>query len=164
MDPKITIKNTGEVLADGVSVGTVEKVVHDGLWATAYGIRAGGAEWKGTAPDGTVFDGKDKRKDAAKMLVLHAQPLTVSKVSTGDRMGQRFIEATVCWQGHTAMVSRYPGEEAWVVDCFYTPGAFMPAWSNGAGSRYTRAHVLKPDQAAAVDAAVLAAEVTLDAN
>lgn len=155
-----TIKRN-EVFVDGVLVGTVEKIVHEGLWATGYGVRAGGIEWKATAPDGTVFDGHDKRKDAARMLVLHAQPLTVKSVKVDDWSGRQFIGATVSWQGHTAMVSRYPDEDVWVVDAYYTPGAFMPRWSNGAGSRYTRAHVLQAEQAAAVDAAVTAAGLSI---
>lgn len=143
----------GNVLVNGKIVGTVEKITHDGLWAGSYGIRAGGTEWQGTATDGTVFGGYEKRKDAAAALERHQRPLTVENVGYGEWMGNRFIRATVSWQGFTAMVSQYPEETYWVVDCFYTPGAFMPAWSNGEGSRYTKAHTLKDDQAWAVDKA-----------
>lgn len=153
-----TIKRN-EVYVDEVLVGTVEKIVHEGLWSTSYGIRAGGTEWKGTAPDGTVFDGYDKRKDVAKRLAQHARPLTVDKVGTDEWMGTPFISASVSWQGNTAMVSQYPSEDFWVVDCFFAAGSMMPAWSHGSGSRSTAAHVLKGEQAAAVDAAVAAAEL-----
>lgn len=161
MTPTVSIKKNN-VYADDVLVGTVEKIVHTGLWATAYGVRAGGTEWKGTAPDGTVFDGHDKRKDAAKMLARHAEPLTVTNVKIDDWMGERFVYAAVSWQGNTAIVSQYPSEDFWVVDAFFNAGSMMPAWSNGSGSRSTAAHVLKGEQADAVNAAVKAAGVTIE--
>jgi hypothetical protein len=161
MTPTISIRKN-DVYADGNLVGTVEKIVHDGLWATAYGIRAGGTEWKGTATDGTVFDGFDTRKAVANMLARHAQPLTVDNVKVDNWMGERFIYASVSWQGITAIVSQYPTEDFWVVDAFFNAGSMMPAWSNGSGSRSTAAHVLKADQAAAVDAAVEASGITID--
>ena len=155
-----TIKNN-EVLVDGVSVGTVEKIVHDGLWATAYGVRAGGTEWKGTAPDGTVFDGLDKRKDAAARLVRYAEPLTVSSIGIEDYCGRRYIKAMVSWQGNSASVSQYPGEDYWVVDAFWTTGSIMPVWANGGGSRVTRARVLAGEQLDAVNAAVAESGITV---
>lgn len=161
MPAQFTIKKN-EVYVGENLVGTVEKIVHDGLWATAYGVRAGGTEWKGTAPDGTVFDGGDKRKDVANLLARHAEPLTVTKVEIGDYAGRKFIGANVSWQGNSAFVSQYPHEDFWVVDCFFRTGAVMPTWSNGSGSRFTAAHVLKADQAAAVDAAVKAAGVVIE--
>jgi len=142
----------GRVYADGTFVGKVEKVTHDGLWAGAYGVRAGGVEWIATAPDGTKFS-QEKRKDAAAMLERHSRPLVVENVHVGDWMGHKFIGATVSWQGYTAMVSRYPEESGWVVDAWFTPGCLMPAWSHGRGSRVTRNHILTGDQARAVDTA-----------
>lgn len=155
-----TIK-AGTVLVDGISVGTVAKVDHDGLWSDGHGIRVNGFEWVATTLAGEIFDGFKTRKAAAARLARHAEPLTVSDVRIGDYMGDRFIQASVTWQGHHAEVSRYPHETGWVVDAFFRPGTFFPVWSNGAGSRYTRAHVLQGEHATAADAALIESGVTL---
>jgi hypothetical protein len=150
----------GTVYADGTPVGTVEKLTHDGLWSTAYGIRSGGTEWVGTAPDGTTFSA-DTRKDAAAKLSRYAEPLSVTSVKVDHYMGNALVSASVSWQGNTACVSQYPEETFWVVDAFWACGAYMPTWSNGTGSRCTRVHVLKPEHAQAVDTAVAAARLSI---
>lgn len=158
METKITFK-AGTVLADGTAVGTVEKVTHEGLWADSYGIRVNGSEWVGTAPDGAKFSGRT-RKEVASRLAAHAQPLKVTGVKVEDTFYGCCITATVSWQGNTAFVSQHPDEDYWVVDAYFTHGC--PHWSNGTGSRYTTAHALKAEYAAAVDAAVEAASLTLE--
>src|SRR5262245_5184025 len=149
--PTITVR-AGTVLRAGVPIGTVDKISHDGLWADNQRDRMGGTEWVATATDGTTFDGFDTRKAAVARLAQSVEPLTVTNVRWETNHYGRFLSASVSWEGHTALVSRYPSETAWVVDAFFQPGTFFPVWSNGEGSRFTRAHVLKADQAAAVDA------------
>jgi len=151
--PTITVR-AGTVLRDGVPIGTVEKISHDGLWADNHRVRMAGTEWVATATDGTTFDGFDTRKAAVARLAQSVEPLTVTNVRRETNHYGRFLAATVTWQGHTALVSRHPQETHWVVDAFFQPGTFFPVWSHGEGARYSQVHVLKDDQATAVDAAV----------
>ena len=154
----------GSVLVDGESVGRVEKIMRTGPFVQGDGVRFGfgdGApQWVPYAADGTrLTDGHGTRKAAVDRVVSHAEPLTVDKLKLETSWGsdRKCVSATVRLKGHIFCVTRYATEPAWVVDAYFAPGAFMPAWSNGTGSRYTSARVLKNEMhTAATDAAIAA--------
>lgn len=55
--------------------------------------------------------------------------------------------------GATFQVSQMPGETGWTVDAAFAPGSSCPAFMNGFGARYLLTKQLRPEIAAAVDAA-----------
>lgn len=150
------VSRDGAVMQDGKTIGRVEKVMRQGVFATILGASYSGdgtPYWIPYAADGTQLNeyGYDTRKRAVALVEAHAQPLAVSdvKVESSFFGGARFVSAWVKFKGYSFGVSRYASESEWVVDCLFTPGTMMPSFSNGTGTRVTRAHVLKPEMAEA---------------
>lgn len=159
----VMVKRDGSVVVDGAIVGRVVKEMRQGLFMTMLGA---GYSSEGTpfwvpfdAEGNKLADGYDTRKRAVSMVEAAARPLTVEKVEIqrGWSSDAPFVSAWVSQRGYSFGVSRYAGEEAWVVDAMFTPGCSMPAWSNGGGSRYTLAKVLKGEAADAATSAAIAA-------
>jgi hypothetical protein len=160
----VKVTRDGVVTVDGTNVGHVVKEMRQGMFQTILGASMSGGGtpyWVPFAADGTQLNeyGYDTRKRAVDRIVKHAQPLTVERVEVEHPWGydQPCITAGVRFQGHYFGVSRYPSENAWVVDFYCTPDSICPVWSNGTGTRVTAARVLKDDMAAAVTAAAEAA-------
>jgi hypothetical protein len=159
-EPKITVSRDGVVTRDGENIGHVQKEMRQGIFGTLLGASYSGSGtpyWTPFAADGTQLSeyGYDTRKRAVQRLADHAEPMTVSglQVSQGGLMSdwsRRFVECTLRFQGHSFGVSRYATESAWVVDFYWSPDSIMPNWSNGSGTRVTRANVLKDEAASFV--------------
>jgi hypothetical protein len=92
-------------------------------------------------------------------IVKYAAPLTVTDVRVESGWTGRYVSAQVAWRGYSFMVSRYAHESAWVVDMLIKPGAFMPTFANGPGSRVTRAYTLLDELADATTNAAITAGV-----
>lgn len=163
MTVEVKVTRDGVVIRDGANIGYVKKEIRQGLFSTMLGASystEGKSYWIPFADDGTkLSDGYDTRKRAVSRIEKHAQPLSVSDVRIEHGWGsdRKFVHAAVSWRGYYFGVSRYAHETEWVVDFLCTPESIMPVFSNGAGTRYTRAQVLKPEFAqAATDAAIAA--------
>lgn len=157
------VSRDGSVSVDGTTVGRVEKVMRTGPFIEGIGVRFGFGDgtpqWVPYAADGTkLTDGHGTRKAAVERVVSHSAPLAINKVQLETSWSNRkFVSAWVTYKGHSFSVSRYASESQWVVDAYFAPGAFMPAWSNGSGTRVTSARVLKDEMhKAATDAAIAA--------
>lgn len=156
----LKVSKDGTVTQGTDVIGRVEKREMNGLHATDTGIGFGGAKWFAYAPDGTLVRdiGDSTRKLAVDRLVKRAEPLTVRDVKRETVYGllggdpRECVTADVRWQGNYASVSRYPHEEAWVVDCLIKAGTMMPVFSHGTGARYTALYGLLPEQGDAVTA------------
>lgn len=163
----VKVTRDGSVMVDGAEIGRVEKVMRQGMFATIVGASYAAGEgtpyWIPYAADGKQLSeyGYDTRKRAVALVEKHAQPLAVSDVRTERGWGddRQFVQAAVTWQGYYFGVSRYAHESDWVVDFLCTPESICPVFSNGAGTRYTAAKVLKPEFADAATAAAIAAGV-----
>jgi hypothetical protein len=157
MASKTTVSRDGVVTSpDGTIIGHVKKEIRQGIFATLIGASYSGngtPYWIPFADDGTkLSDGYDTRKRAVKRIEDHAQPLTVShlEIETGLGSYQKCVTASVRFQGYWFSVSRYANEGYWVVDAMATPDSIMPVFSNGTGTRATRARALKDEFADAV--------------
>lgn len=163
----VKVSREGVVLADGKNVGYVKKEMRQGLHATllgvSYGLGEGTPYWIPFTADGTRLceEGYPTRKRAVDRLVKHAQPLRAEdfRVEYGIGSNSKCVTGWVRWQGFSAGVSRYAGEDYWVVDFLATPDSLMPVFSHGAGSRYTSLRTLKPEMADVATAAATAAGV-----
>lgn len=160
------VTRDGTVTVDGKAAGRVEKEMRQGIFGTALGVSAsagGTPYWIPYLADGTrLHGGYETRKRAVARIAKHVQPLTVEKVELETSWWpaeRKYVSAWVTFQGHSFGVSRYADEPHWVVDCYFTPDSMCPAWSNGSGSRVTRAHVLKDEMHDAATAAAEAAGV-----
>lgn len=147
---------------DGTIIGHVKKDIRQGLFATAVGASysgSGTAYYIPYAGDGTCLseDGYPTRKRAVARIEAHAKPLTVTdvRVETGLGTYAKLVSAMVGYRGYTFGVSRYANETDWTVDFLSTPDSIMPTFSNGTGTRATRAHVLKPEMAEAATRAAI---------
>jgi hypothetical protein len=160
------VSRDGTIMQDGKPIGRVEKVMRQGVFATILGASystEGTPYWIPYGADGKALNeyGYDTRKRAVALVEAHAQPLAVSdiKVESSFFGGRPFVSAWVKFQGYSFGVSRYANESQWVVDCLFTPGTMMPTFSNGAGTRFTKARVLKPEMAEAATKAATEAGV-----
>lgn len=163
MATDVKVDREGVVTRGGKTLGHVKKEMRQGIFATALGAgySAGGTPyWVPFADDGTkLHNGYDTRKRAVARIAAHAEPLTADgfKVETGLGTSLRCVSGWVKFKGYALGVSRYAHESQWVVDFLSTPDSIMPQFSNGTGTRCTRAQVLQPDAAkAATDAAIAA--------
>jgi hypothetical protein len=165
MATKVT--RDGAVMLDGAQIGTVVKEMRQGIFATLMGASysaAGTPYWVPFDADGTkLSDGYDTRKRAVSRVEKQAQPMTVEHVKVENYYGlfsteeRKYVSAWVSYKGFSFGVSRYATEDYWVIDTYYTPDSIMPVFSNGGGTRVTRARVLQGDaEKAATDAAIAA--------
>lgn len=165
MEAKTTVSRDGVVSRDGAIIGHVKKEMRQGLFATMLGASystEGTPYWVPFGGDGTkLADGYDTRKRAVQVIERVAKPLTISGFTTesGWMSDRKFVSASVEEKGFYFGVSRYADESYWVVDYLSTPTSIMPVFSNGSGSRVTRARVLPDDIGAKVTDAAIAAGV-----
>lgn len=161
----VKVSRDGTVTRDGVTIGRVEKVMRQGLFATAFGASYSGGDgtpyWVPFLADGTQLDetGYDTRKRAVALVEKVSRPTEVSGLKVERSGDVAFVSAHFVHKGHVMGVSRYAGEASWGIDFYMSPGAFMPAWSNGSGARYLRVRGLNEELAAIVTAAAEAAGV-----
>lgn len=159
------VNREGVVSRDGEIIGHVKKEMRQGIFATLLGASYSGTGtpfWIPFAADGTqLSDGYETRKRAVERIDKHSRPLTIDRFKTERYTfgGTPFVSAWVSYQGHSFGVSRYANEDAWIVDCYFTPDSMMPVWSNGSGTRVTLAHTLKPEMAEKATEAAIAAGV-----
>lgn len=155
MSATVTVKRTGEVVADGVVAGRVEKRESESLFGYSR------MQWIAYDADGAELgNGYDTRKRAADRVAQNAEPLRVTHVKRGTGWsGQEFASLIVSEAGTSFCVSRYATEDVWVVDALFQPGTMMPVFSNGDGSRVTRAYTLKDEYADAATKAAIEAGV-----
>lgn len=161
----VKVSRDGSVVKDGKTIGRVDKEIRQGMFATLMGAgysATGTPYWVPFDADGRkLSDGFDTRKRAVALVEKVALPLTVDeiRVERGLGTGRDCVTAGVRYLGHYFGVSRYAHEEYWVVDYLVMPGAFMPTFANGTGSRVTRVNALKEPLATAATEAAIAAGV-----
>lgn len=152
--PIVKVSREGIVSSDGTPIGKVVKEMRQGLFmalSTAIGVGYSGAGtpfWIPFDVDGKqLSDGYDTRKRAVERVSSHAKPLTIDgfKIEQGFMGSGYFLSAWVTYQGFSFGVSRYPSESLWTIDCLFTPDSMMPTFSNGSGTRFTRAKGLKEE-------------------
>jgi len=153
------VSRDGTVTRDGETIGRVEKVMRQGIFATEFGVSVSGGGtpyWIPFAADGTQLHeyGYDTRKRAVSLVERNAEPMTVSDIAVVDGWSGRYVKLAVSYKGYYFGATRYAHESAWVVDFYCTPASICPVFSNGEGTRYTSAKVLTGEaDKAATDAA-----------
>lgn len=146
-----TVKRDGTVINDnGEMIGRVRKVARNSI-ASLYGA-ADKFDYQAEDMSGNPVGRKmEKRRDAVRTLEEYAKaPVAEFSIEPSARhifgggpIGETFVNGSIHWRGYTFSVSRYENESYWVVDFLMNPGAFFPAFSNGAGTRVTACHTLK---------------------
>jgi hypothetical protein len=159
MATDVKVTRDGTVTVDGKTVGRVEKRMEQRGFAYTES-----AVWYPVNADGVQLGGRfgcDTRKKAADLVARDAQPFKADgfKVERDFSDSASFVSGWVTYRGHTFGVSRYATEQHWIVDYYAAPGAFCPTFSNGSGSRCTRAQVIGDEYADRVTAAAVAAGV-----
>lgn len=157
----VKVSRDGVVTRGGAIIGHVKKEMRKGLFGQLLGTDSEGSPWWiPFSDDGTrLSDGYDTRKKAVARIEKHARPMTADgfKLEYGLGSSTRCVTGWVTFRGFAFGVSRYADESVWVVDYYSTPDSIMPVFSNGTGTRATRAQVLKGEAAqAATDAATAA--------
>jgi hypothetical protein len=157
---------TGSVSRDGKIIG---RVVKDCQTIGAMIMGADPTMWSAYHADGwTVCRNQARQRDAVRHLDRATRPAAVEGMRISEGWTGRFYEASYSWEGNHVSVSSYPsevdedGNRVWVVDSLTPCGAFFPHFSNGAGTRVTRAQVLHPEHARAVSEALAASGLHID--
>jgi hypothetical protein len=168
-EKKVTVTRDGAVKRGTDVIGQVRKVMEQGIFSTMLGVSASGGgtpRWYATAADGTDLTpdyGQDTRTKAVRLIEQYTRPPSVDSIRREQAWGMgvgpasEFIAAGLTYQGHSMGVSRYPHEPYWIVDSYMPRGAFMPSFSNGSGTRVTRATILKGEGHALVTGAAIEA-------
>jgi hypothetical protein len=164
MESKTTVSRDGVVTRDGKIIGHIKKEMRQGIFATLIGASYSGSGtpyWIPFTDDGTrLSDGYETRKRAVKRIEDHAEPMNVPRVEVKESWtGQKFISASVNYQGHHFGVSRYASESAWFVDFYMSPDSIMPVWSHGDGDRTVNKKALLGEAHEAADRAAIAAGI-----
>jgi hypothetical protein len=152
--PEVTVKRNGDVLVNGELAGRVVKEERPGLFGSVR------TEWVAYAANGEELTGDyDTRTRAVQRVVKSVAPLEVSDVKRETGWTGDYVSAHVSIAGASFFVSRYAHEPFWVVDALFNPTSMMPVFSNGGGTRATKAYTLNGEMAevtthAAIDAGV----------
>lgn len=145
---ELTVK-TGQVWIDNRIIGTVKKVE-----AKRYGFGPATNAYQATTKNGDDVGTFDRRKDAIQHLAKATAPTHLDDVKVVDNGDGRFVSAGLYHSGAYFGISRYGHETDWTIDFYMSPGAFCPRFSNGAGTRVTRRHVLPENLTAFVDSLI----------
>ena len=149
----VKVSRDGTVTREGVVIGSVEKVIRDGLYETQFGASYGSNTpvWFPVTTDGKRLSkyGFNTRREAVSRLDGHTAPMTVSHVkrenhylSGFNNESRPFVSASIRFKGYWFSVSRYATESDWIVDAYSTPDSIMPVFSHGSGARYTKLTVI----------------------
>jgi hypothetical protein len=147
VQPVVTLDKTDDgyrVLVGGVLRGTVVKTQHETSIYAAIGNRPGPVKWLVRDTNGAdVAPMQDTRARAVSILIECTDAPKVTNPHIDTWYSNQFVSATLHYKGYVLGVSRYPNEDEWIVDFKARPGCLMPEFSNGAGSRCTRALYIK---------------------
>jgi hypothetical protein len=126
---EITTTRAGDVLVNGVKVGSVIKVTKD----TSF-------MWKAVDANGMpLARWQEKKRDAVNIVATCSKPAEVKGMCWERALtGRMVVTASLTVKGHRMMVSRYPDESDWFVDMAINRGGFCPAFANGTGCRPER--------------------------
>lgn len=132
--PKVS--RDGTVTVDGVKVGSVERTREGTSIYSLIGGYDGPVKWIPRDVEGNkIMEPRDTRRDAARIVAVHAEPLSVGVNRLNDQWYGEMWEGTVTFQGNTLGVTRRDDETRWYVHFIWGAGAIIPRLSTSAGTR-----------------------------